>query len=132
VRDAITGTITTLPEQLRRSLTWDQGSEMAQRARLRVDTGLVVHFCDPQPVAAGLEREHQWAAATIFPEGDGPECPQRQRSGGSRGGAQQQATEEAPMEDASRGAGCSAAGGSEWCCDDRVKASSTLRRSIER
>jgi IS30 family transposase len=32
VRDVITGTITTLPEQLRRSLTWDQGAEMAQHA----------------------------------------------------------------------------------------------------
>ena len=47
VRDAITCTITTVPEQLRRSLTWDQGAEMAQHARLRVDTGLQVYFCDP-------------------------------------------------------------------------------------
>ncbi len=47
VGDAITGTITTLPEELRRSLTWDQGSELAQHARLRVETGLVVYFCDP-------------------------------------------------------------------------------------
>ena len=39
VRDAITRTITTLPEQLRRSLTWDQGAEMAQHAQLRIDTG---------------------------------------------------------------------------------------------
>ncbi len=42
VRDAIMGTIITLPEQLRRSLTWDQGAEMAQHARLRIDTGLPV------------------------------------------------------------------------------------------
>ena len=48
VRDAITATITTLPEQLRRSLTWDQGTEMAQHAQLRIDTGLQVYFCDPQ------------------------------------------------------------------------------------
>jgi transposase, IS30 family len=47
VRDAIAATITTLPEQLRRSLTWDQGAEMAQHARLRIDTGLQVFFCDP-------------------------------------------------------------------------------------
>ncbi len=39
VRDAIAATITTLPEQLRRSLTWDQGAEMAQHAQLRIDTG---------------------------------------------------------------------------------------------
>ena len=48
VRDAITSTIATLPEQLRRSLTWDQGAEMAQHARLRIDSGLHVFFCDPR------------------------------------------------------------------------------------
>lgn len=47
VRDAIAFQITTLPEQLRRSLTWDQGAEMAQHAQLRVDTGLAVYFADP-------------------------------------------------------------------------------------
>jgi IS30 family transposase len=36
VRDAIAATITTLPEQLRRSLTWDQGAEMAAHAQIRV------------------------------------------------------------------------------------------------
>src|SRR3954471_2360403 len=48
VRDAIAGTITTLPEQLRRSLTWDQGIEMAQHVQLRLDTGLQIYFCDPR------------------------------------------------------------------------------------
>jgi IS30 family transposase len=48
VRDAIAAAITTLPAQLCRSLTWDQGAEMAQHARLRIDTGVQVYFCDPQ------------------------------------------------------------------------------------
>jgi IS30 family transposase len=48
VRDAIADAIRTLPQQLRRSLTWDQGAEMAQHAQLRIDTGLEVYFCDPQ------------------------------------------------------------------------------------
>ncbi len=47
VRDVITEQILTLPEQLRRSLTWDQGAEMAQHVQLRLDTGLDVYFCDP-------------------------------------------------------------------------------------
>src|SRR5207342_814830 len=48
VRDAIASAITTLPQQLRRSLTWDQGAELAQQhAQLRIDTGLAVYFCDP-------------------------------------------------------------------------------------
>jgi IS30 family transposase len=48
VRDAIAAAIATLPDQLRRSLTWDQGSEMAQHAQLRIDTGLEIYFCDPR------------------------------------------------------------------------------------
>src|SRR5213593_356941 len=48
VRDAIAASVTTLPEQLRRSLVWDQGAEIAQHAQLRIDTGLQVYFCDPQ------------------------------------------------------------------------------------
>jgi hypothetical protein len=35
------------PEHLRRSLTWDQGAEMAQHARLKIDAGVKVYFCDP-------------------------------------------------------------------------------------
>ena len=48
VRDAIAGTIMGLPACLRRSLTWDQGAEMAQHAQLQIDTGLEIYFCDPQ------------------------------------------------------------------------------------
>jgi len=47
VRDAIAATIMTLPEHRRRSLTWDQGTERAQPAKLRIDTGLAVSFVNP-------------------------------------------------------------------------------------
>jgi IS30 family transposase len=47
VRDAITAQLGTLPEQLRRSLTWDQGAEMAQHVQLKIDAGIEVYFCDP-------------------------------------------------------------------------------------
>jgi IS30 family transposase len=47
VRDAIASTITTLPTALRKTLTWDQGAEMAQHAQLSIDTNLQVFFCDP-------------------------------------------------------------------------------------
>jgi IS30 family transposase len=48
VADALAERITTLPEQLRRSLTWDQGPEMAAHARFTVETGVAVYFCDPR------------------------------------------------------------------------------------
>jgi transposase, IS30 family len=45
--DALAGAIVTLPAQLRRSLTWDEGKEMAEHARFSVATGVPVYFCDP-------------------------------------------------------------------------------------
>ena len=70
VRDAITEAIVTLPEQLRRSLTWDQGAEMAQHARLRIDTGLEVYFCDPQsPWQRGTNENTNGLLRQYFPRG---------------------------------------------------------------
>ena len=48
VADALAASITALPAQLRRSLTWDQGSEMSEHRRFTVDTGVEVYFCDPR------------------------------------------------------------------------------------
>ena len=48
VADALAQSITTLPAQLRRSLTWDQGHEMSEHRRFSVKSGVEVYFCDPQ------------------------------------------------------------------------------------
>jgi IS30 family transposase len=48
VRKAIARKITHLPQALKRSLTWDQGSEMSEHARFTVTTGVPVYFCDPR------------------------------------------------------------------------------------
>jgi IS30 family transposase len=70
VRDAIANTITSLPEQLRRSLTWDQGAELAQHAQLRIDTGLQVFFCDPQsPWQRGTNENTNGLLRQYFPRG---------------------------------------------------------------
>jgi IS30 family transposase len=70
VRDAIAQVITTLPQQLRRSLTWDQGVEMAQHARLRIDTGLPVYFCDPRsPWQRGTNENTNGLLRQYFPKG---------------------------------------------------------------
>ena len=70
VRDAIARTITTLPEALRRSLTWDQGAEMAEHPRLRIDTGLQVYFCDPHsPWQRGTNENTNGLLRQYFPKG---------------------------------------------------------------
>ena len=70
VRDAIAEAITTLPEQLRRSLTWDQGAEMAGHAQLKIDTGLQVYFCDPQsPWQKGSNENTNGLLRQYFPKG---------------------------------------------------------------
>ena len=48
VADALAAKITTLPAALTRTLTWDQGHEMAAHARFTDDTGIEVYFCDPK------------------------------------------------------------------------------------
>jgi transposase, IS30 family len=47
VADALASAVVSLPDRLRRSLTWDQGKEMAQHARFSIATGVPVYFCDP-------------------------------------------------------------------------------------
>ena len=70
VRDAITRTITTLPEQLRQSLTWDQGAEMAQHAQLRIEAGVAVYFCDPHsPWQRGTNENWNGLVRQYLPKG---------------------------------------------------------------
>lgn len=70
VRDAITRTIITLPQELRRSLTWDQGAEMAQQDRLKIDAGVQVYFCDPQsPWQRGTNENTNGLLRRYFPKG---------------------------------------------------------------
>ena len=70
VREAIASSIATLPEHLRRSLTWDQGAEMAQHATLRLDTNLAIFFCDPHsPWQRGTNENTNGLLRQYFPKG---------------------------------------------------------------
>lgn len=70
VRDAMAAKILTLPAALRRSITWDQGSEMAQHAQFRVETGVPVYFCDPHsPWQRGSNENTNGLLRQYFPKG---------------------------------------------------------------
>ena len=62
--------IATLPLDLRKSITWDRGSEMAQHAQIKIDTGLQIYFCDPQsPWQRGSNENTNGLLRQYWPKG---------------------------------------------------------------
>lgn len=70
VREAIARMIVGMPEQLKRTLTWDQGSEIAEHAQLKIDAGLDIYFCDPHsPWQGGSNENTNCLPHQYFPKG---------------------------------------------------------------
>ena len=70
VCEALKTSIKRLPVQLRRSLTWDQGKEMAEHRRFSVETGVEVYFCDPRsPWQRGSNENTNGLLRQYFPKG---------------------------------------------------------------
>jgi transposase, IS30 family len=70
VCEALKASIITLPSQLRRSLTWDQGKEMAAHRRFSIETGVEVYFCDPRsPWQRGSNENTNGLLRQYFPKG---------------------------------------------------------------
>lgn len=70
VREAMAATTATLPDHLWKSITWDQGTEMAQHTQFTIDTGIDVFFCDPHsPWQRGTNENTNGLLRQWFPKG---------------------------------------------------------------
>ncbi len=70
MQEAFAATMTTLPQQLRRTLTWDRGKELSAHAQFKIETGIAVYFADPHsPWQRAANENHNGLLRQHFPKG---------------------------------------------------------------
>jgi IS30 family transposase len=120
MRLALTRQLAKLPADLRRTLTWDQGKEMAEHVRFTIDTDIDVYFCDPHsPWQRGSSENTNGLLRQYFPRGANLSAYTRRSRRGSQA-AQRSPSTNVGMDETLRDV-------QPRCCVDHVRAPFHLR-----